>query len=73
VSTQTEELIRICEALPEEKRVEVADFAQFLLDRQGDARWEEIIADPEPSSKLEAFVEASRSEGGEAPLDLNRM
>jgi len=73
VSTQTEELIRICEALPEEKRAQVTDFAQFLLDRQGDARWEEIIGDPKPSSKLEAFIEASRSEGGEEPLDLNRM
>ncbi len=73
MSTQTDELIRICEALPEEKRTEVTDFAQFLLDRQGDTRWEEIIANPKPSSKLEAFIEASRSEGGEAPLDLNQM
>ena len=33
MSTETQELIRICEALPEAKRVEVADFARFLLDR----------------------------------------
>jgi hypothetical protein len=68
MSTQTEELIRICEALPEEKRAEVTDFAQFLLDRQGDARWEEIITNPRPSPKLAAFLEASRAEGGETPL-----
>jgi hypothetical protein len=73
VSTQTEELIRICEALPEDKRTEVADFARFLLDRQGDARWEEIIADPKPRPKLETFMEASRAEGGEEPLDPERM
>ena len=73
MSTQTEELIRICEELPEDKRVEVADFAQFLLDRQDDARWERILADPKPRPKLEAFMEASRAEGGEAPLDLDRM
>ncbi len=73
MSTQTEELVRICEALPEDKRAEVADFAQFLLDRQHDARWERILSDPKPRPKLEAFMEASRSEGGETALDLDRM
>lgn len=73
MSTQTEELIRICEALPEDKRTEVADFAQFLLDRQGDERWEQIIADPTPRPKLETFMEASRAEGGEETLDLDRL
>jgi len=73
MSTQTEELIRICETLPEDKRAEVADFAQFLLDRQGDARWERIIADSKPRPKLEAFLEASRAEDGETPLDPDRM
>jgi hypothetical protein len=33
---QTQELIRICEALPENKHAEVADFAQFPIDRQGE-------------------------------------
>ena len=28
---ETQDLIRICEALPEAKRVEVADFARFPL------------------------------------------
>lgn len=73
MSPGTQELIRICEALPDDKRVEVADFAQFLLDRQDDERWERIIADPKPRRKLEAFMEASRAEGGEEPLDLDRL
>ncbi len=73
MSSQTEELVRICEALPADKRAEVADFAQFLLNRQGDERWERIIADPKPRPKLEAFMEASRAEGGEQPLDPERM
>ena len=73
MSTATEELIRICEALPEDKRDEVADFARFLLDRQGDERWERIISEKKPRPKLEAFMEASRTEGGEAPLDSDRM
>jgi hypothetical protein len=73
MSTGTEELIRICDALPEDKRVEVADFARFLLDRQGDERWERLIADPKPRPKLEAFMDASRAEGGEKPLDLDQM
>lgn len=73
MSTGTQELIRICEALPEDKRVEVADFARFLLDRQGDERWERIIADPKRRPKLDAFMEASRAEGGETPLDLDRL
>jgi hypothetical protein len=35
MSTQVEELIRICESLSEEKRAELADFARFLLARGG--------------------------------------
>ena len=33
MSTGTHEIVRLCEALPEEKRTEVADFARFLLSR----------------------------------------
>ena len=38
MTTETQDLIRICEALPEAKRLEVADFARFLLAQQGDER-----------------------------------
>lgn len=35
MSVEAEELLRICEQLPEAKRAELADFARFLLDRSG--------------------------------------
>jgi hypothetical protein len=72
MSSDTEELIRICEALPEAKRAEVADFARFLLAQQGDEIWERIIAEPRPRPKLSAFLEQSKSEGSE-PMDLDRL
>ena len=68
MSTDTQELIRICEALPEAKRAEVADFARFLLSRHEDEAWERTIADPKPRPKLDEFVRASLAEGSE-PLD----
>ena len=37
MNAETDELLSICEQLPEAKRVEVADFARFLLARNGDA------------------------------------
>jgi len=47
MSNETQELIRICEQLPQHKRAEVTDFARFLLAKsengatQGEAaeRW----------------------------------
>ena len=72
MSSETQELIRICEALPEAKRVEVTDFARFLLARQGDERWEQIIASPAPRPKLDAFLKESAREAAE-PLDPDRL
>jgi hypothetical protein len=37
MSSDTRELIEICEQLPADKRTEVADFARFLLARSRDA------------------------------------
>jgi hypothetical protein len=31
MSAETQELVSVCEQLPEAKRIEVADFARFLL------------------------------------------
>lgn len=62
----------ICEQLPEAKRVEVEDFARFLLAQQGDARWEEIIAESKPRPKLKAFLAESAAEGAD-PLELDRL
>jgi hypothetical protein len=67
VSPVTAEIVRLCEALPEDKRLTVADFARFLLDRNehpDDLLWEERIADPAPRPKLEAFLRESAAEGG---------
>ena len=72
MSTATEELVRVCEALPPEKRAEVADFARFLLARQEDEAWERTLADIRPRPRLEAFLHESAAEGDE-PLDMNRL
>ncbi len=37
MSTDTKQLIEICEQLPQAQRVEVADFARFLLAKNRDA------------------------------------
>ncbi|HZL35453.1 MAG TPA: hypothetical protein VFC78_09100 [Tepidisphaeraceae bacterium] len=37
MSIVTQELLSICEQLPDAKRVELADFARFLLASNGDA------------------------------------
>ena len=68
MSTETQELIRICEALPEGKRAEVADFARFLLARQDDERWEQLIASDQRRPKLDAFLRESATEPP-TPLD----
>jgi hypothetical protein len=72
MSTETRELIEICEQLPEAKRIEVTDFARFLLSQQSDERWEQIIDNPLPKPKLNEFLKASKTEGSE-PLDLDRL
>ena len=72
MSSETQELIRICEALPEGKRTEVADFARFLLAQQDDERWEQLIASPQRRPKLDAFLRESAAEPP-TPLDHNRL
>jgi hypothetical protein len=72
MSAQTQELLSICEQLPEAKRVELTDFARFLLAQQGDVRWEQIIAETKPCPKLDAFLKESAREGSQ-PLDLDRL
>ena len=72
MSTETRQLIEICEQLPPAKRTEVADFARFLLARESDQRWEQIIAEPTPRPKLDEFLKQSKAEGSE-PMDLERL
>ena len=71
MSTGTEEIIRVCEALPPEKQTEVADFARFLLARQDDEQWEQLIASDRRRPKLDAFLRESAAEPDE-PLDPQR-
>jgi hypothetical protein len=76
MNTATAEIVQICEALPEEKRMEVMDFARFLLGRTehpDDLAWEKRLADPVRRPKLEAFLQQSAAEGGEEPLDIRRL
>ena len=72
MSAETEELVRICDALPKEKRNEVTDFARFLLARESDEVWEQTLDDPRGHPKLDAFIKSALAEGSE-PLDLNRL
>ena len=72
MSVETEQLVSICEQLPQAKRVEVADFARFLLAQQSDERWEQIIGQANPRPKLDAFLKESALEGSQ-PLDLDRL
>jgi hypothetical protein len=68
MSTETQDLIEICEQLPETQRAELADFARFLLSKHDDEAWERSIADPKPRPKLDEFLKAALAEGSE-PLD----
>ena len=73
MSIATQEIISVCEALPQEKQREVADFARFLLAQQRDERWEELLASKDSRPKLDAFLRESAAAGGEEPLDANRL
>ncbi len=64
-----ERLIEIVDALPEEKALEVVDFARFLEQQTGDAAWERIIEDTRGRPKLDAFVAEALREGPVEPLD----
>jgi len=72
MSTDTQDLVRICEQLPEDQRAEVADFARFLLAKHDDEAWERTIADPTPRPKLDDFVREALAEGSE-PLDVDKL
>ncbi len=72
VSATTEEIVQVCQALPPEKRDEVADFARFLLARQHDEAWEQRLAYPSPRPRLDAFLRESAAEG-DAPLDPTQL
>lgn len=68
-------------ALPAEKQSSVLDYVLFIKqqlrvksasEEDGDTAWEQIIADPNPRPKLEAFMKAALAEGSE-PMNLARF
>ena len=72
MSSTTEEIIQVCEALPQDKQSELADFARFLLAKQDDAAWESRIAYPNSRPRLDSFLRDAAAEGDE-PLDPKRL
>jgi hypothetical protein len=72
MSGATAEIIEVCEALPEEKRSEVVDFARFLLTQVDEHRWESLISDSKPRPRLEEFLKVSAREVDE-PLDPAKL
>ncbi|HEY1718076.1 MAG TPA: hypothetical protein VGH42_07245 [Verrucomicrobiae bacterium] len=67
-----QEIVQVCEVLPEDKQAELADFARFLLARQDDEAWERRLASPQSRPRLDAFLRESAAEG-DSPLDPNRL
>jgi hypothetical protein len=72
MSSDTKEIVNICESLSADKRSGVADFARFLLSRADDARWDQLLSDPKRRPKLETFVREAAKETDE-PMDLDRL
>ncbi|HUO10953.1 MAG TPA: DUF2281 domain-containing protein [Phycisphaerae bacterium] len=72
MTRSTQEIIDICQSLPEEKQMEVADFARFLLAQQDDRAWERSLASSKPRPRLDNFLRQSAAEGDE-PLDPSRL
>ena len=65
------EIINELPKLTEAERQAILDKLRELA-QVDDDRWEEIINEPVPRPKLQAFIEQATTEGSE-PLDLNRM
>ena len=70
MTSDTQELVRISEQLPEDERAEVADFARFLFAKHEDEAWERAIADPEPRPKLDELVHGALAEGSDGTRSL---
>src|SRR5271170_622670 len=64
--SKTEEIIQVCNALPEDKQAELVDFARFLLARQDDEAWERRLAIRSPDRVWTPFF------GNRPPKAMNR-
>lgn len=63
MSTETMEIVGLCEALPAEKRAEVTDFARFLLDRTTGAYGLKTSELRSASKRLHAKAQNARRKG----------
>lgn len=63
MSTETMEIVELCEALPAEKRAEVTDFARFLLDRSTGAYGLDASELRAASRRLHANAQNARRKG----------
>ena len=66
------EIIQELPKLNDAERQAVLDKLRELA-QVDEERWEEIINEPRPRPKLEAFFHESAAEGGEEPLDPDRL
>ena len=76
MSKLTEEIIEICEHLPEGKVAAIADFARALQrgdESPADAAWERILAENRHRPKLDAFISAAVAESESQSLDGSRL
>jgi len=65
------EIIKELPKLSEAERRAILDKLRELA-QQDDERWEQLLNDPQPRPKLEAFLRESAAEG-ESPLDPSRL
>jgi hypothetical protein len=65
------EIIKELPKLSDAERRAVLDKLRELS-QLDDARWEELLNDPRPRPKLDAFMRESAAEG-ESPLDQSRL
>lgn len=76
MSTLTQEILEICERLPEGKVAAVADFARALQrgdESPADAAWERIIAEEKRRPKFDAFMREAFAASTPEPLDTSRL
>jgi hypothetical protein len=70
-SMSAADIIKALPKLSEEDRQAILEKLRELS-QMDDDRWEQIINEPAPRPKLQAFIEQATAEGSE-PLDLGRM
>lgn len=72
MSVEVSEFIEIFEALPVEKKIQVADFARFLFEKTDDDRWEQIVNGEKTRMKLEEYAQICEKEGS-VLLDFEKL